>query len=431
MIVITGLGTRPSPGGRDAGDVRSPAQGRFGILLGGQTVSALGDAFSNVAMPLLVLSTTGSVAQMGLVAGVSTAAQLGGGVVAGPVVDRLDRRRLLVLCDMAQLVLGASIPVVWWLVTPEAWGRYGMTLIYVVVAASSFLVSLSSVALRAVMPQVVGRTRLVSANGRLTTATEVAYGSGPVVAGLTIAALGEPTAIGINALTYGVSALAWFFVRPRRVVGPPERPGNQSPAGRLAGMRFIWRNPVQRSLALLEVANGLLVAGTTVLFIYYVRTEFGAGSTVVGLLLTLASVGAVLAALVAPRARKVLGLGRAWLVAVALEGVALVAAGLTGALWGVAALAALFAFGQIASIILAMSYHQERSPDHLLGRVTAAMLTLLLAARAVGGVLTTTAAGLSSAKWVFVAIGTGVLAVVAAGCRTSVWHPEPAVRTNP
>src|SRR5437588_11443271 len=72
----------------------------FNIFWSGQTLSALGDAFGILAMPLLVLQATGSVAQMGLVTGTFGVGQLISGVFSGPLIDRVDRRRLMVLCDI-------------------------------------------------------------------------------------------------------------------------------------------------------------------------------------------------------------------------------------------------------------------------------------------------------------------------------------------
>jgi Na+/melibiose symporter-like transporter len=367
-------------------------------------------------MPLLVLSTTGSVAQMGIVVGLSTAGQLAGGLLAGPIVDRLDRRRLMLACDWLQLALVGLIPVVWWLVPASTLETAGIWLIYTVVTVSSVLVSVSLVGLRAIVPQVAGREALVRANGRLTVATEVAYGCGPAIAGLTVAALGEPTAIGINALTFGTSALTWQLIRlrpaePAAAAGEPLR-------GRLAGLRFIWRDRMLRSLGVLEIGNGLLVAGTTTLFIYYVRHDLGESSAIVGVLLSLASVGAVLAAVGATKMRDRLGFGRAWLAGIGVQGAALLGVGLTRSVWGVAALAVVFAFGQITAAILAVTFRQERTPDHLLGRVSAAALTIGLAARAVGGVASATAAGRISTPTVLVALGVGTVALVLIGFRT-------------
>jgi MFS family permease len=378
----------------------------------------MGDAFSNVAMPLLVLRVTGSVAQMGAVSGASTMAQLFGGLLAGPVVDRLDRRRVLIGCDVVQMVLGASIPVMWWLATPGEWHRFAMWLIYPVVVASSVLISLSTVGLHAAIPQIVGPDELLRANGRLTVAVEVAYGCGPMIAGVTVAALGEPSAIGINALTYGVSALAWCWVRLRPVASSAyDEPAASPVRTRLAGLRFLWHDRQLRGLTQLELGNGFLIAGSTSLFIYYVSHDLGAGSVLVGLLLTLASGGAVLAALAAPWLRTRWGLGRTWLAALGVEGLALACVGVTRSLWGIAALAVVFALGQITAIILATTYRQERSPDTIRGRVTASVLTIMLAARGTGAVLSTTAASRFSARDVFVAMGVAVLVLAAVGTR--------------
>ncbi|MRT44822.1 MFS transporter, partial [Xylella fastidiosa subsp. multiplex] len=71
----------------------------FGIFWAAQTLSVLGDSFALIALPLLVLEATGSVARMGLLTGVGSVAAVVAAVFAGALVDRADRRRLLVACD--------------------------------------------------------------------------------------------------------------------------------------------------------------------------------------------------------------------------------------------------------------------------------------------------------------------------------------------
>jgi len=85
----------------------------FTVFWVGQTLSSVGDAVALIALPLLVLQATGSVARMGLVAGVSGVGQIVGGVVAGPLADRLDRRRFMLACDLARAALYAVVPLVW------------------------------------------------------------------------------------------------------------------------------------------------------------------------------------------------------------------------------------------------------------------------------------------------------------------------------
>ncbi len=392
---------------------------RFGVLVIGQTVSSFGDAFATVAMPLLVLRLTRSVSDMGIVAGLSSASQLIGGLISGPVVDRVDRRFLLLACDGAQALLVGSIPFVWLVVTPGDLSRIGILLIYLVVIVSSILITVYQVAFRSSLPQIVGRASLVQANATLTMATQVAYGIGPAIAGLTVAAIGETQALGLNAATFVVAAASWYLVKWRKANAIPENEALAVPlSGRLAGVRFLWRDLVLRSLTVLDTVAGLIGAGAMTLFIYYVRVDLSGGSTAVGILLSIGSVGAVGAALVARPLRERCGFGPAWLIGLGCQGTALILVPLADSVVLVAVLVALFGFGQTLSLILSLSYRQVRTPDSHLGRVTAASTTLLLAAATVGSVTSTAIASHVPTQDVFVALGLLGLAATCAGCAT-------------
>src|SRR3954470_1545268 len=77
----------------------------------GQAASNLGDAFGFVAMPLLVFDATRSVVQMGYVTVITGAGQLFAATFAGVVVDRVNRRGLMIGCDLARLVLYGALPL--------------------------------------------------------------------------------------------------------------------------------------------------------------------------------------------------------------------------------------------------------------------------------------------------------------------------------
>jgi MFS family permease len=111
----------------------------FNIFWVGQTFSNLGDSFALIALPLLVLQATGSVAQMGLVTGTFGISSLFTNLISGVVVDRVDRRVLMVWCDIGRLFINALIPLTWWLAGPQVW------LIYLVTAVRSSLGSFFSV----------------------------------------------------------------------------------------------------------------------------------------------------------------------------------------------------------------------------------------------------------------------------------------------
>ncbi|KPC87767.1 hypothetical protein ADL35_07670 [Streptomyces sp. NRRL WC-3753] len=97
----------------------------FGVFWAAQTLSVLGDSFALIALPLLVLEATGSIARMGLLTAVGGAAAVLAAVFAGTVVDRVDRRGLLIGCDLVRMVLYGLIPLVW-LLGPQIWLLYAV-----------------------------------------------------------------------------------------------------------------------------------------------------------------------------------------------------------------------------------------------------------------------------------------------------------------
>ena len=101
----------------------------FNVFWAGQTLSFVGDAFSIVAIPLLILEVTGSLLQMGVVTALYGAGSLVAGIAAGPIVDRVDRRKLMIRCDIARAVIYALVPIGWWLAGPQLWLVYAVAFI--------------------------------------------------------------------------------------------------------------------------------------------------------------------------------------------------------------------------------------------------------------------------------------------------------------
>ncbi|HZM84823.1 MAG TPA: MFS transporter [Candidatus Limnocylindrales bacterium] len=155
------------------------------------TVSVAGDSFSFIAIPLLVLQATGSVAQMGLPTGVAGAASIATGTFAGAIADRVDRRSLLIVCNVARAGLLSVIPLVW-LLGPRLW------LLYLVLPVSTAFGMIFQVAGVAVLPDLVSKEQIGVANGRLFAAQAVANIGGILLAGLMSAALGPSVAIGAS-----------------------------------------------------------------------------------------------------------------------------------------------------------------------------------------------------------------------------------------
>jgi Na+/melibiose symporter-like transporter len=394
----------------------------FNIFWSGQTLSALGDAFGFLALPLLVLQATGSVAQMGLVTGAFGVGQLIAGILSGPLVDRVDRRRLMILCDLGRALLYCTIPLVWSTAGPQLW------LIYVVTLVGALLGNTFAVANITAIANLVARDQLTAANSRLQASYSVMFLAGPMLAGLVSQQFGPATAIGIDALSFLASALTLLFVRLHRSSAEAPAPAD-APRGRdalLAGVRFLWQQPVLRWLTILLSAGTFLATAGLDLFIYYLKHDLGNNDAVVGVVFGVASVGSLIGAVGAPAFRRRFGFAVGWLGSSLLIGIALAPIGLARSVPLVAALAAVFSLAQTVRGINSISLRQEITPDHLLGRVTAAFWTLMTVPGPLGAaVMAALAAGLG-APLVLGLMGGGTVLIALIGFFTPIWTTRHA-----
>ncbi len=358
----------------------------FGVFWVAQTLSVLGDSFALIALPLLVLQSTGSVARMGLLTAVGGAAAVVAAVFAGAVVDRVDRRRLLIACDLVRMVLYGVIPLVW-LFGPQIW------LLYAVLPLCEALGMLFAVGYVTVVRGLVGTERLTEANGRLNATAAAAGVLGPLCAGLVAAWSGPAAAVGVDAASFGVSAACLFLVRFRA------RPGDER-TGRRAGLwqdlrtgvAFLLGHPVLRSLTVLLFGFSFLTLGLNDLVIYHLKHDLGHDDGTVGTVMAVGALGTITGALLVARVRRRLGFGPTWTGSVAVCGLAFAGLGWARDVPVVAALSAAFLACAGMAGTCSMSLRQEVTPEPLLGRVTSAFWTLQYAAAPVGAALLTWAA---------------------------------------
>jgi MFS family permease len=402
----------------------------FAVFLTAQTLSVAGDSFALIAVPLLVLRATGSVAQMGLLTGAAGVAAVVAGVFAGILADRLDRWILMGACDLARMVLYGLIPLAW-AVHPEVW------LLYVILPVCAAIGMVFQVGYVTVVPALSGPSRVTEANGLLYAAQSAAAVAGPLLAGLSSALLGPAGAIAIDAASFAVSAVGVLVVRhglaSRRAEttdssggATPGAPVSGSPdaAGAwrelLAGGRFLWQHPVLRSLTVLLTFYIFATQGLPDVLIYYLKHDLGQGDGVVGLVLAVAALGTVGGALAVAPLRRRLGFGACWTGAVLLSGLAIAGLGASGRLPLTAVLAALYlGCGSVAGIC-SMSLRQEVTPDHLLGRVTAAFWTIHFSLGPAGAALLTWAAGHFGVLAACVASGAACMVIGAVGLVTPI-----------
>jgi MFS family permease len=251
----------------------------FRLLFWARNVSLLGDWFNMLAVLTLLDQIQGERAgAIGWVLILKLLPLLVLGPAAGVVADRLDRKRILVVTDLARaaVVLGFLVLTFW----PRVWLLYGLTVLQI--SLSAFF----EPARTAAVAQVCAPEELVPANALGAVTWSIILTLGAAVGGLANHLFGWQVAIAIDAATYAVSALLVLPLRLRRHL-PPARPAGLWHAlgfgDALDGFRYMWRNPAVATVVWAKGAWGVGGAITLLLTVFGQRIHRVHESAVLGM----------------------------------------------------------------------------------------------------------------------------------------------------
>jgi MFS family permease len=402
----------------------------FNIFWAGQTFSNLGDSFAFIALPLLILQATGSVAQMGLVTGTFGISNLITNLISGVVVDRVDRRRLMIWSDIGRLVVNALIPLSWWFFGPQIW------LIYVVTAVGASLGSFFQVSYITALTHLVNKDQLTDANGRLQTTFGFAFVAGPMLAGFISAQVGPATTVGINALSFAFSAISLAFVRFSVVEDESARevrPVNLLHEW-LSGLKFLWGQPVLRTVTIMLAFYSLINTASLDLFIFHLKHDWQQDDNAVGFMLGLSSAGFIIGGITVSWVRKRVGFGICFLGGMSITGISTAMIGLAPDFLVICLMGMAFTYASCIQGIVSMTLRQAITPNHMLGRVTAIFWALNAVPGPLGAAIATGIAEKTSTATVLVGMGIFCLGLACAGLFTPArqTHPEEtAVKREP
>lgn len=186
----------------------------FRLLWAGQTVSILGNFIYGVALPFQILALGGSALQLGIGASITSVAMIVSLLVAGALVDRLPRRRVILVSDVASAFVTAVIAVL---------GFTGALRIeHLYIASAFFGVAFSFVgpAISAIIPELIPQDILVPGNAVRGLSRQVAQVGGPVIGGAIVAFAGPPMAFAVDAASFVVSFCAVWLVAARSSGAP-------------------------------------------------------------------------------------------------------------------------------------------------------------------------------------------------------------------
>jgi MFS family permease len=328
----------------------------------------LADGVFQVALPLLAVQFTRSPL---LIAGVNLAARLPWllALVAGALADRLDRRQTMVRVNLVRTVLlgGLALAV--------AADVASLVMLYAVALLLGCAETLFDTSAQSLLPAIVARQDLTTANSRLFAVELVANTFvGPPLGGL-LAAAGLAVAMGAPAAAYlaGAGCLA-LIAGSFRATGAGERGSSRLRDEIAEGARFVWRHPVLRPLAvMLGIENMAFAAVFSVFVLFAVEPgPMGLSESGYGVLLATLGVGSLLGTWLAVPCERRLGRVPTLVLSVVLNAASLVVFVLTASPVPVGISLAVSGVAIVLWNVVTVSLRQRITPDRLLGRMNAA-----------------------------------------------------------
>jgi predicted MFS family arabinose efflux permease len=265
----------------------------------GQTVSNLGSSFTQWAVPLLVFKLTGSALNLGIATAAAFLPYLLFGLVLGAWMDRIDRKRTMVVLDLLNAAIILSIPLV------ATFGHLNVWVIYVV----AFVQTTVSIAFQAgefaAIPSLVSTDDLVTANGRIQATYSAAGVAGPLLAGLLVSFMSIASVMTFDAASFVVSAISLALIR-----GSFNAPSGEVKEATTIlhdvreGLRYVVGHPVLRNISLMMALINFVGATTFTQLVLFAHNRLDAGPRGVGILFAAGSAGVVVTGLLAGRLRK-------------------------------------------------------------------------------------------------------------------------------
>ena len=333
----------------------------FSIYWSGSVISLVGSQFTTVAMAWQIYELTNSPLQLGLLGLARGAPMLVLLLFGGMLADAVNRRHLMMVTQIAQLCISASLAVITLL------GGISPLVLY---AASLFLALFSSLeqpARTAIIPNLVPRDDLSNALALSGTQRHVATIVGPSLAGLLLARSGATLCYAVDAISWLVMLAALAMMRPLSQVAGGR--GALSMRALREGVEFVWTHPVILSMMALDFGQNFFGSGRALLPIF-ARDILGVGPQGLGLLYSATSAGALVMGAVMSMRGPVRRPGVWVLVSVCIYGVFTALFGMSHFFWLSFLMLAGAGAANTVSFVLRNTINQLVTPDEIRGRVT-------------------------------------------------------------
>lgn len=334
-------------------------------------------------------------------------------LLGGALADRMDRRRLLLVDQIALVTIAAA------LCAAALAGDPPVLVLYVLGGLLAGAAALQNVARTAIVPNLVAREHLPGALALSFGLFSLTAVAGPGLGGLLIAAGGVESAYAIDAL----SCLA--MVGAVRALGPQLPAGGDGATlervGRsiVGGLRFVRRSPALLGSFVIDL-SAMTFGMPRALFPVLAVSVYGAGAAGTGLLFASVAAGSAVAAVTTGWLGAARRLGRITILAVCAWGLAIAAAGLVGSLWPAATLLAIAGAADSVSAVCRSVINQTVTPDAMRGRMSSVFSLVVTSGPRLGDVEAGAVAALTSVR---TSVVSGGLACVAGALLVAVAFP--------
>jgi len=349
------------------------------LLWSGQIVSSIGTQVSDIAFPFLVLAFTNSPAQAGFVGAAGTLPYFIFSLPAGALIDRWNRKRVMILCDTVRAISLGSIPLAF------AIGHLTLLQLYLVSLIEGSLFVFFNIAEVACLPQVVRKEDLptVAAQTEFTQSMSFLFGRS---LGGTLYSLGRLFPFLADSVSYVISVISLTFI----TVPFQEKRGAAPRKLQLEiweGLHWLWRQQLLCFIALLGCVVHIVGSGMILLVIVLAQHQH-TSSFITGLVLGVGGVGTVIGSLLGGVLQKRFSFSRLtistiWLTALLFPPFILA----PNILWLGAVIAALSAIMSIYGVVQ-FSYRLALIPDELQGRVNSVFRLIIFGGDPIGFALT-------------------------------------------
>lgn len=340
---------------------------RFRWLFGGLSLSWMGRQLTVVAVPYQVFELTGSTFLVGLLGLAQLIPLLATSVVGGALVDSVDRRRLLVIAQLASLATAAGLAINASVAQPSVW------LIFALSAINAGFSAVDSPARSASLPTLVGRHLLPASLAITQTVANVAKTLGPAIGGLLIAQTSLTATYSLEAVAFLISALLMVRVGRLDPEGGGQRFGWESIK---EGYRFLMERRLLQANFVIDL-NAMIFGMPQALFPVIGTEVLGGDASTVGLLYAAPGAGALLGAMTSGWVSSIKRQGRAVIAAVVVWGAAIAAFGLVTSVWMAVALLALAGGADVISAVFRVTILQLAVPDRLRGRLSSIQIAVV------------------------------------------------------